>query len=239
MASHPRFTVATDQGCLAPIICDSPAVMPSQRPRVQFAQHVPHDSATSLIRLDAGMLPSPHSNRTVSAELVSCTPLHLACLAGNDPSHGPHVVPMIISPDDHHIGLKGPGCKQSLEEEEEFVLHSIALSSPSADSESAYDESTSLAASPGSPCDTSILPNSAPGFVLSPSPQPLPSVLFSSSKAEAAYALSGDAPDSAQQMASLSHEYTHMADQEADDEGAEEAVPAEVDDVDALNSLLK
>lgn len=237
MGSHPRFTVAADQGNLAPIICDSPAVMPSQRPRVQFAQNVPHDSATSLVMLDAGMLPSPLSNRTLSAELISCTPLHLACLAGSDFSHGPHVVPMIISPDDHHM-LKGLGCHLP-EEEEEFILHSIALSSPSAESESAFDESSPLPASPGSPCDRSILPNSAPGFVLSPFPQPLPSILYRSSKAEAAYALNEDAPESAQQMAGLSHEFTHVAAQEGDDEGAEDAVPAEVDDVDALNSLLK
>ena len=237
MGSHPRFTVDADQGSLAPIICDRPAAMPSQRPRVQFAQNVPHDSVT---RLDAGMLPSPLSDRTLSVELVSCTPLHLAYLPGSDPSHGPHVVPMIISRDDHHHmhGLKGLGC-QLPEDEEEFILHSIALSSPSAESESAFDESSPLPASPGSPCDRSILPNSAPGFVLSPFPQLLPSILYSSSKAEAAYALNDDAPESAQQMAGLSHEFTHVAAQEADDEGAEEAVPAEVDHVDALNCLLK
>lgn len=237
----PKFTVSMDPGCMAPIMCDSPAVILAHRPRPQFAQNMPHDSATSLVRLDAGMLPSPLSHRAVSGELVTCTPGHLARLAGKNRSHGPHVVPMIISPDDHHMqGLKGIGLQQQPEEEEEeFVLHSVELSSPSIESDSAFGESPPGPGSPDSPCDRSILPNSAPGFVISPFPQPTSSILYSSGKAGIAYALSGDAPDSAHQSAGLSQQLAGVADEAAADEGAEEAVAAEVDDVDTLNSLLK
>lgn len=224
---------------MVPILCDSPAIMLSHQRHAHFAQHVPHDSATSLMRLDAGMLPSPLTHKAASVELITCASGHLACLAGNAPPHGTHVTPMIISPDDHHMqGAKSTSPKDGCDEEEEFVLYSAPLSSPSADSESAFDELSPVAASPDSPCDRSILPNSAPGFVLSPSPFPqLPSsVLYSSSIGRTACGLSDDAPDSAQHAASLDDCAAVLGDCEV---GQEDAVAAEVDDVDALNSLLK
>lgn len=239
MGSISQLSVTLDQGCIAPIICDSPAVMLSHRPHAHFAQNVPHDSATSLIRLDAGMLPSPLSHRATSAELVTCS----GHQPSNGPTHGTHVAPMIISPDDHHMqGPKGLGFNGTCrEEEEEFVLHTVELSSPSAESDSGFDESSPAAASPDSPCDRSILPNSAPGFIISPSPFPqlVSSVLFSSSKAETACCLSDAAPDSAQQSAGLSHAFAHVMDAKSPEDTAEKAIAAEVDDVDALNSLLK
>ena len=98
----------------------------AQRPRLQLSHGVPHDSATSLVRLDMHLLPSPLAKGVAFASLGKSQDLH----ASPDPQGslevpmwssaaslaqvprtrkapppqlglGTHVVPMIISPDEH------------------------------------------------------------------------------------------------------------------------------------------
>lgn len=212
--------------CMVPVVCESPALALAHRPRVQFAQGLPHDSATSLVRLDMHLLPSPLSKQVVldnqfrseephgsaapqwSHDTPMCTPARsygqvVSVSKGCQVAQGTHPVPMIISPDEHHADMQTQG-KHS---EEEFVLYSVPLiDSPGSDS--AAESPGAL--SPESPADRSILPNSAPGFAISPSPVPYLGVLHN-------------------ELASMS-----MHEQEGPASAA-----AEVDDVDALNLLLK
>ena len=113
--------------CLAPVACDSPALALAQRPRLQLSHGVPHDSATSLVRLDMHLLPSPLSKGVSFAALGNFDEPHASpdphgshnarmwasmtsdgqesCVKKAPPpelSLGTRVVPMIISPDDHH-----------------------------------------------------------------------------------------------------------------------------------------
>ena len=263
-SSLPRFTLTVDSAaCMGPIICDSPAVMLSHRPRAHFAQNVPHDSATSLVRLDAGLLPSPLFNRTVSTDLLTCTSssqLGEAKLHSQELAHGTHVVPMIISPDEHHTVSHALKLKRHMEPhglkvephmdphglqleqpegEEEFVLHSIALSSPSTEAHSGFESDSPpespFPASPDSPCDRSLIPNSAPGFVLSPSPQAVSAMLYSSMKSSHKGGIGlSTGPRSAQQdSVALSFELG------TEDAEEQEVQAAAVVDIDSLNSLLK
>ena len=113
--------------CLAPVACDSPALALARRPRLQLSHDVPHDSATSLVRLDTHLLPSPlskgvsfaalgnfddphaspHPHGSLGARMWPCgmSDGHQSCVKKGPPpqlSLGTRVVPMIISPDDHH-----------------------------------------------------------------------------------------------------------------------------------------
>lgn len=113
--------------CLAPVACDSPALALAQRPRLQLSHGVPHDSATSLVRLDMHLLPSPLSKGVSFAAMGKYEDPHASpdphgslnahmwpstmsdgqgpCVRKGLPpqlSLGTHAVPMIISPDDHH-----------------------------------------------------------------------------------------------------------------------------------------
>ena len=76
-----------------------------------------------------------------------------------------------------------------------------------------------MPASPDSPADRAILPNSAPGFIITPSPVPI----FGTS--------GGSYASSSRQAAGVMKVVSAVA-------AEQEAVP-EVDDVDALNMLLK
>ncbi|KAA6420471.1 MAG: hypothetical protein FRX49_09632 [Trebouxia sp. A1-2] len=227
--------------CMGPVVCDSPALALAQRPRAQFAQGVPHDSATSLVRLDVRLLPSPFSKQVVQAvpckaehalskvddaceshDTPMCTPFRMDDQADavvrnahDQTGLGTQVVPMIISPDEHyHMQSQAKHC------EEEFILYSAPLiDSPGSDS-----AAESLGAvSPESPAERSILPNSAPGFIITPSPVPFHGVMH-------------DGHNIAAQHTAASAEvvgvgYTPIHD------------PApgvlEVDDVEGLNLLLK
>lgn len=80
-------------------------------------------------------------------------------------------------------------------------------------------------ASPNSPAQRSILPNSAPGFLISPFPLPINSVIYPS------HADSGEHITWGNDMTAVSHSA-------AEKEAEKEAVP-EVDDVNELNMLLK
>ena len=113
--------------CLAPVACDSPALALAQRPRMQLSHGMPHDSATSLVRLDMHLLPSPLSKGVSFAALGNFDDPHASpdphgslgarmwpstmsggqesCVKKGLPpqlSLGTRAVPMIISPDDHH-----------------------------------------------------------------------------------------------------------------------------------------
>lgn len=113
--------------CLAPVTCDSPALALAQRPRLQLSHGMPHDSATSLVRLDMHLLPSPLSKGVSFAALSNFDDPHASpdphgslgarmwpptmshgqesCVKKCPPPQlhlGTRAVPMIISPDDHH-----------------------------------------------------------------------------------------------------------------------------------------
>ena len=123
-----RFSAAMDSDlCMAPVVCDSPALAMAQRSRLQLSHGVPHDSATSLVRLDMHLLPSPLSKGVSFAALrksedPQVSPdahgSHEALMWTSEMSdgHAPrstkappsqlcpgtHMVPMVISPDEHH-----------------------------------------------------------------------------------------------------------------------------------------
>ncbi|KAL3161781.1 hypothetical protein ABBQ38_008875 [Trebouxia sp. C0009 RCD-2024] len=238
-----RFNVAQDSDlCLAPVACDSPALALAQRPRLQLSHGVPHDSATSLVRLDMHLLPSPLSKGVSFAAMGKYEDPHASpdphgslnahmwpstmsdgqgpCVRKGLPpqlSLGTHAVPMIISPDDHH----GMSCQDD-EPEEEFILYSAPLiDSPGSDAP-AHAEADSLEpSSPNSPAQRSILPNSAPGFIISPFPPPIEGALHPSHAGPGAHV-------------TWSNKLTGVPDSAAE----KEAVP-EVDDVNELNMLLK
>ena len=237
-----QFNMTVDgELCMGPVVCDSPALALAHRPRAQFAQGVPHDSATSLVRLDMRLLPSPFSKEVVQAvpckaehaqgkvdgaceshDMPMCTPFQLGDQAeelarnANAPTGmGTHVVPMIISPDEHHhMQSQAKHC------EEEFILYSAPLiDSPGSDS-----AAESLGAvSPESPAERSILPNSAPGFIITPSPVPFHGVMHDGHNVVAQYTASS--------AEVVGVGYTPMQDP------APEVL--EVDDVEGLNLLLK
>ena len=229
--------------CMAPVACDSPALALAHRPRAQFVQGLPHDSATSLVRLDMHLLPSPLSKEVVlvkpcksqnahmladphgSDDTPMCTP-SWSCGQGtwvtkpsdSQTAQGTHPVPMIISPDEHH-DMQSQA--KQWEQEEEFVLYSAPL----IDSQGSDSAESPGAVSPESPADRSILPNSAPGFIISPSPVPFPSIAQDGLASVVKHSSSvgfvlgeGGGTPAGQQPVS-----------EAED----------VDDVDALNLLLK
>lgn len=123
-----RFSGAMDSDlCMAPVVCDSPALAMAQRSRLQLSHGMPHDSATSLVRLDMHLLPSPLSKGVSVAALGKCEDVHAsphphgshdALVWTSEMSHGhatrlakapppqlclgTRAVPMIISPDEHH-----------------------------------------------------------------------------------------------------------------------------------------
>ena len=223
---------------MAPIVCDSPAVVLVHRPRDPFAQGLPHDSATSLFRLDMHCLPSPLSKAATRADPCQPEGTH----ASSDPC-GPHDTPMctpwskawvgpgaedlgchsavrtnpvgmIISPDEHHdVQQQARHC------EEDFVLYSAPLmDSPG----SAKPAESPGPVSPESPAQKSILPNSAPGFTISPSPVPF----------------YGRAQASRSSVCSVGvGPVFELGDPSTEQGPVHEEV--EVDDVDALNLLLK
>ena len=231
------FSMAVDSDtCMAPVICDSPALALAQRPKMQLAPRLPHDSATSLVRLDMHLLPSPLSKEVVllkqstsedqasladlrgSHDLADCTAVSTQSV-GESQGLTPWIRPvtMIISPDEHDaMQAEAKHC------EEEFVLHSIPLiASPGSDS--AADESPMLL-SPDSPADRPMLPNSAPGFFISPPPVPFHPM----------------AHDSPVQTGIQSEAGRHiMRIEDAPAEQANEPTPVEVDNIDDLNMLLK
>ncbi|KAL0050828.1 hypothetical protein WJX82_007928 [Trebouxia sp. C0006] len=243
-SSIDQFNMTVDgELCMGPVICDSPALALAHRPRAQFAQGVPHDSATSLVRLDMRLLPSPFSKEGVQA--VPCkadhaqgkvddpceshdTPMctrsqmddqadEVARNANCQTGLGTHVVPMIISPDEHHhMQSQAKHC------EEEFILYSAPLiDSPGSDS-----AAESLGAvSPESPAERSILPNSAPGFIITPSPVPFHGVMHDGLN------LVAQRTHTASSAEVLGVGYTPLQDP------APEVL--EVDDVEGLNLLLK
>lgn len=239
-SDHCSMTLDSDL-CLAPVICESPALALAHRSRAQFPPGLPHDSATSLVRLDMRLLPSPLSQGVVFAKACKageghhgstvpcdshdtpmCTPAHLdghaadvARNANPQNSLATHAVPMIISPDEHHdMQSQVKHC------EEEFILYSAPLiDSPGSDS---------LAESPGpvspeSPADRSILPNSAPGFIISPSPVPFLGAMHDHFDSTARHTASS--------VGILRASDTPVQNNATDAD--------EVDDVDALNLLLK
>ena len=234
--ADPFSMVVDSDTCMAPVICDSPALALAQRPKMQLAPRLPHDSATSLVRLDMQLLPSPLCKEVVllkeSIAEHQSSPAHLRgshgtadCSAistnsveesqGCTPWNRP--VTMVISPDEHDVmPAEGKQC------EEEFVLHSIPLvASPGSDS--AADESPMLL-SPDSPADRPMLPNSAPGFFISPSPVPFHPM----------------AHDSPVQTGMQSEAGRHnMRIEDAPAEQADVSAPVEVDNIDDLNMLLK
>jgi hypothetical protein len=243
-SSIDQFNMTVDgELCMGPVICDSPALALAHRPRAQFAQGVPHDSATSLVRLDMRLLPSPFSKEVVQA--VPCkadhaqgkvddpceshdTPMctrsqmddqadEVARNANCQTGLGTHVVPMIISPDEHHhMQSQAKHC------EEEFILYSAPLiDSPGSDS-----AAESLGAvSPESPAERSILPNSAPGFIITPSPVPFHGVMHDGLN------LKAQRTHTASSAEVVGVGYTPLQDP------APEVL--EVDDVEGLNLLLK
>lgn len=238
-----RFSGAMDSDlCMAPVVCDSPALAMAQRSRLQLSHGMPHDSATSLVRLDMHLLPSPLSKGVSVAALGKCEDVHAsphphgshdALVWTSEMSHGhatrlakapppqlclgTHAVPMIISPDEHHEMQ----C-QGNDSEEEFILYSAPLiDSPGSDSVAHSLTESPVPASPDSPADRSILPNSAPGFIISPSPVPF------YGPPEHHYHGSSKQTPANSHVTELSHPATER-----------EAVH-EVDDVDALNMLLK
>lgn len=241
-SSIDQFNMTVDgELCMGPVICDSPALALAQRPRAQFAQGVPHDSATSLVRLDMRLLPSPFSKEVVQA--VPCkadhaqgrvdgpcespdTPMctrsrmddqadEVARNANFQTGSGTHVVPMIISPDEHHhLQSQAKHC------EEEFILYSAPLiDSPGSDSAA----ESHGAVSPESPAERSILPNSAPGFIITPSPVPFHGVMHDGRNIIAQHTASS--------AEVVGVGYTPL--QDPAPEGLE------VDDVEGLNLLLK
>jgi len=236
-----HFNMTVDgELCMGPVICDSPALALAHRPRAQFAQGIPHDSATSLVRLDMRLLPSPFSKEVVHAipckaehaqgkvddaheshDTPMCTPSQLDDQAdevarnANQTGLGTHAVPMIISPDEHHDMQS-----QTKHCEEEFILYSAPLiDSPGSDS-----AAESLGAvSPESPAERSILPNSAPGFIITPSPVPFHGVMH-------------DAHDIVARHTASSVKVVGVGHTPIQDPAPE---VLEVDDVEGLNLLLK
>ena len=233
---------------MAPVICDSPALALAQRPRIPLAPRLPHDSATSLVRLDMQLLPSPLSKGVVLLSQSISESQPDAKLTDRHASHGSHDTPdwkqsalqplnasaitdsqsgsfalstrpvtMIISPDDHNsLQTQGNPC------EEEFVLHSAPLiASPGSDSAADESAESPMMLSPESPADRPMLPNSAPGFLISPSPVPFHRM----------------AQDSPAQIDSVPLQDMRIEDAAAVEPAVSAAV--EVDDVDALNMLLK
>lgn len=123
------FHMALDSDqCMVPVASDSPALALAQRPRLQLSHGMPHDSATSLLRLDMHLLLSPLSKGVSFAALGNLDDPHAspdprgslgACMRPSRPADeqetcmkkgpppqlgfGTHAVPMIISPDDHHV----------------------------------------------------------------------------------------------------------------------------------------
>ena len=240
------FNMAVDgDTCMAPVICDSPALALAQRPRIPLAPRLPHDSATSLVRLDMQLLPSPLSKGVVllSQSISESQPeANLADGHGSHDSPGwkqsalqplnasairdsqsgsfalsTRPVTMIISPDDHNsLQTQGNPC------EEDFVLHSAPLiASPGSDSAADESAESPMMLSPESPADRPMLPNSAPGFLISPSPVPFHRM----------------AQDSPAQIDSVPQQHMRIEDATAVEPAVSAAV--EVDDVDALNMLLK
>lgn len=135
--------------CLAPVACDSPALALAQRPRLQLAHGVPHDSATSLVRLDMHLLPSPLSKGVSFAAMSKHQDPHAspdshgsldAHMWPSTQSHGQEArerkglpsqlslgtlaVPMIISPDEHH-GMNCQVCMHLLPQS--FTQHSCFM----------------------------------------------------------------------------------------------------------------
>lgn len=95
------------------------------------------------------------------------------------------------------------------------------IDSPGSDAPAHSEAESPTPASPNSPAQRSILPNSAPGFIISPFALPCETTLRPS------YAGSGG-------PVTWSNQLTGVPDSAAE----KEAVP-EVDDVDELNMLLK
>lgn len=95
------------------------------------------------------------------------------------------------------------------------------VDSPGSDSVAHSLIESPVPASPDSPADRAILPNSAPGFIISPSPVPFHGAV------DLGYASSGRQATEHDRVAELTGAAVE-----------EEAAP-EVDDVDALNMLLK
>ena len=111
---------------------------------------------------------------------------------------------------------------QGNDSEEEFILYSAPLiNSPGSDSVTHSFSESPVPASPDSPADRSILPNSAPGFVISPSPVPF------LGPCDHCYHATGRQTPANSHVTELSHP------------AAEKEAVHEVDDVDALNMLLK
>lgn len=115
---------------------------------------------------------------------------------------------------------------QDDDQEEEFILYSAPLiDSPGSEATARSEAESQEQASPNSPAQRSILPNSAPGFIVSPFPLVIDSALHPS------HADSGEHVTWSDGMTAVSHSA-------AEAEAEKEAAPA-VDDVNELNMLLK
>ena len=107
-------------------------------------------------------------------------------------------------------------------QEEEFILYSAPLiDSPGSDTPAHSETDSPEPASPNSPAQRSILPNSAPGFIISPFPMPSESGLHPSQAGPGAHV-------------AWSNKLTGVP-----DSAAGKDVVLEVDDVNELNMLLK
>lgn len=115
---------------------------------------------------------------------------------------------------------------QDDDQEEEFILYSAPLiDSPGSEATARSEAESQEQASPDSPAQRSILPNSAPGFSISPFPLLMDSALHPSHVSSGGHVTWGDG------MTAVSHAAAQV-------EAEHEAVPA-VDDVNELNMLLK